>query len=73
MLSLSSPCSDSFLEGEEGEDTCTIRQEEIVEAVDLAAGAKVGGLSGEGGGRGWWDPQLASWPLTVPLFLPAAL
>ncbi|XP_072843595.2 WD repeat-containing protein 46 [Pogona vitticeps] len=29
-----------FLEGEEGEDTCTISQSDIADAVDLAAGAK---------------------------------
>ncbi|XP_077779385.1 WD repeat-containing protein 46 isoform X1 [Podarcis muralis] len=29
-----------FLEGDEGEDTCTIAQADIAEAVDLAAGAK---------------------------------
>ncbi|XP_060616576.2 WD repeat-containing protein 46 isoform X2 [Anolis sagrei] len=29
-----------FLEGDEGEDTCTISQADIAEAVDLAAGAK---------------------------------
>ncbi|KAJ7303329.1 hypothetical protein JRQ81_012271 [Phrynocephalus forsythii] len=29
-----------FLEGEEGEDTCTIAQEDIADAVDLAASAK---------------------------------
>ncbi|XP_062829066.1 WD repeat-containing protein 46 isoform X2 [Anolis carolinensis] len=29
-----------FLEGDEGEDTCTVSQADIAEAVDLAAGAK---------------------------------
>ncbi|KAM9785398.1 WD repeat-containing protein 46 [Neosynchiropus ocellatus] len=29
-----------FLEGDEGEDTCTISQEDIAEAVDISSGAK---------------------------------
>ncbi|MCI4381103.1 hypothetical protein PGIGA_G00247660 [Pangasianodon gigas] len=29
-----------FLEGEEGEDTCTVSQEDIAEAVDITSGAK---------------------------------
>ena len=32
----------SFLEGDEDEDTCTISQEDIADAVDITAGAKVG-------------------------------
>lgn len=31
-----------FLEGDEDEDTCTISQEDIADAVDIASGAKVG-------------------------------
>ena len=30
-----------FLEGEEDEDTCTISQEDIADAVDITSGAKV--------------------------------
>lgn len=60
---LSGPCvSDSccllsYLEGEEGEDTCTITQADIAAAVDLAAGAKVG-RSAPGFGEGNVDPDL---------------
>ncbi|KAJ8394754.1 hypothetical protein AAFF_G00041090 [Aldrovandia affinis] len=34
-----------FLEGEEGEDTCTIAQEDIADAVDITSGAKYFNLS----------------------------
>ncbi|KAJ8257489.1 hypothetical protein GJAV_G00186140 [Gymnothorax javanicus] len=34
-----------FLEGDEGEDTCTILQEDIAEAVDITSGAKYFNLS----------------------------
>lgn len=30
-----------FLEGDEGEDTCLISQEDIADAVDITSGAKV--------------------------------
>lgn len=31
----------SFLEGDEEEDTCTISQDDIADAVDITSGAKV--------------------------------
>lgn len=31
----------SFLEGDEGEDTCLVSQEDIANAVDITSGAKV--------------------------------
>lgn len=34
-------CDARFLEGDEGEDTCMISQEDIAEAVDITSGAKV--------------------------------
>lgn len=34
-------CPFSFLEGDEDEDTCRISQEDIADAVDITAGAKV--------------------------------
>ncbi|KAM8952781.1 WD repeat-containing protein 46 [Pelodytes ibericus] len=34
------PEEEGFLEGDEGEDTCTITQEDIAEAVDITSGSK---------------------------------
>lgn len=34
-------CNTRFLEGDEGEDTCMISQEDIADAVDITSGAKV--------------------------------
>lgn len=31
----------SFLEGDEDEDTCTISQDDIADAVDITSGSKV--------------------------------
>lgn len=36
------PSNLRFLEGDEDEDTCTISQEDIADAVDITSGAKVG-------------------------------
>lgn len=59
-----------FLEADPGEDTCTITQGDIAEAVDIASAAKVGRGHGEGGTRYILGGGMTHWGGLTPFSLP---